>query len=106
MRPDRTELDPRAFGLAAGTVTAALCALCALYVAVTPGTMPAAFGSPMHAGMAGGTHLMMWGGFVAGLLLMSVVVGLAFAATAALYNRFLHGFQAVGRTDVPMQRRA
>lgn len=106
MRPDRTELDPRAFGLAAGGVAAALCVLCALYVAVTPGTMPAAFGYPMHVGMTGGAHTMTWGGFIGGLLLMSILVGLAFAATAALYNRLLHGFGAVSRTDVPVHRTA
>ena len=48
MRPDRMELDARAFGLAAGSVAAALFTLCALAVAIAPVPTTAFVGSLIH----------------------------------------------------------
>lgn len=98
-------LDPRALGLAGATVAGLVVLLCALTMMVIPADSTFG-GMAMHRGMArmGGTsgmtamsdtsgmgHAMGWGGFLVWLLVWIVGTGLAFAALAALYNRFLGG---------------
>lgn len=98
-------LDPRALGLAGATVAGVVVLLCALIVMLTPadGTFG---GMTMHRGMAGMGgmsgmtgmsdtsgmgHAIGWGGVLLWLAVWIVATGLAFAAVAALYNRFLDG---------------
>lgn len=96
-------LDPRALGLAGATVAGFVVLLCALTVMLIPGNSTFG-GMAMHRGMAGMGgmsgmtgmsdtsgmgHAMGWGGFLLWLVVWIVGTGLAFAAVAALYNRFL-----------------
>lgn len=101
-------LDPRALGLAGSTVAGLVILFCALVVAVTPAGSTFG-GMAMHRGMSGMGGMggmggaagmgssMAWGGFLLWLVLWVVGTGLALAALAALYNRFLGSSAAGGR---------
>ena len=98
-------LDPRALGLAGSTVAGVVILLCALVVAVTPAGSTFG-GMAMHSGMSGMSgmsgsagmgHSMAWGGFLVWIVVWIVGTGLALAALAALYNRFLGNAAAGGR---------
>lgn len=99
------KLDPRALGLAGSTVAGLVILLCALVVTVTPAGSTFG-GMAMHRGMGGmsgmggaaGTgYSMPWGGFLLWLVVWVVGTGVALAALAALYNRFLGSAAAGGR---------
>ena len=80
-------LDPRAFGLSAGLVAAALFILCALGVWLAPAATTAMFGILIHADLGGIARTLTPGSFVAGLICWTVGTGITFAAMAGLYNR-------------------
>lgn len=80
-------LDPRALGLSAGLVAAALFILCALGVWLAPAATTAMFGVLIHADLSGIARALTLGSFVAGLFCWTVGAGITFAATASLYNR-------------------
>ena len=90
MRSDHLTLDSGAFGVAAGTVTAALFTLCALAVAAAPEATAAAFSYMLHLDLTGIARPITWGGFAGGLICMSLGVAITFWAVAALYNRLSH----------------
>ena len=104
MRPERMELDSRAFGLAAGSLAAALFALCALAVAVAPEWTTAFAGSLIHLDVSGMARTITWGNFFGGLLCWTLGTGLIFAGVAGLYNRFLGRLPANVPADMPVHR--
>ena len=106
MRSDRIELNPRAFGYATGIVAAVLFTLCASAVAIAPRATSAAFSTMLHLDFTGLVRPVTWGGYLAGLLCISIVTGLAFAAGAALYNRFVRGLAAPARDELIGHRTA
>ena len=100
MRTERTELDPWALGLSAAIVTAVLFTLCALAVAIAPGFTSAAFGYMLHLDFTGISRSVTWGGYFGGVMCLSAMVGLAFAAAGALYNRLLRADTTSARADI------
>lgn len=106
MQADRMKLRPSAFGLATGIVTAALYALCALAVALSPGATAAAFSYLMHVDLTGLVLPLTLGAYVGGAIGMSLGIGLVFGVAAALYNRIIGGFAPVARPDAAAHRPA
>lgn len=88
MRHECRTLDARAFGLAAGTVAAALTTLCAIAIVLVPGATTAAASTLLHLDMTEMTRTMSWGVYFGGLFGWGIGAGLVFAAAAGLYNRF------------------
>lgn len=99
MRTDRMSLDPRAFGLAAGAMAAALFTVCALIVAVVPGAAVGFFGYILHLDLTGLARPVTVANFVGGLFAWTIGVGIVFGLGGAFYNRFLPVRQAVTRVD-------
>lgn len=99
-------LDSRAFGLAAGTVAAALFALCALAVAMAPAWTTALASSLIHLDLSGMARTITWGSFLSGLVCWTVGTGLVFASVGGLYNRFSDGLPAVARAESTTRRLA
>ena len=83
-------LDPRAFGLSAGLVAAALFTLCALGVWLVPQATTAMFGILVHADLSGIARTLTPGSFVAGLVCWTVGTAITCGAVASLYNRLTH----------------
>ena len=93
-------LDSRAFGLAAGTVAAALFTLCALAVALAPTATTALATTLIHLDLSGMTRTLTWGSFFGGLVCWTLGVGLVFAALGGLYSRFVGGFAPAAQRGV------
>ena len=106
MRPDRMELDARAFGLAASSVAAALFTMCALAVAIAPVPTTAFVGSLIHLDLSGVARTITWAMYLSGLICWSVGAGLVFAAVGTLYNRFTRWRPEAVRADVAAGRLA
>jgi hypothetical protein len=106
IRSYRTELDSRAFGMAAGVVAGIVFTLCAFAVAIAPASTTAALSYMLHIDLTGLSRPLSWGGYFSGLLCVSFGVGLAFAAAGALYNRFVRRLPEVFRRDVSVGRAA
>jgi hypothetical protein len=100
------ELDSRAFGMAAGAVAAVVFTLCALAVAIAPGSTTAALSYILHIDLTGLSRPLSWGSYFAGLISIGIGVGLAFAAAGALYDRFVRGLPGAPRNDVIVGRPA
>lgn len=81
-------IDPRALGLAAGTVAAGLFVVCAAAVAVAPDWTTALAGRLVHLDLSGLARTLSWSSFFSGLICWTLGTGLVFAALGALYNRF------------------
>ena len=88
MRAAPTALDPFAFGLAAGSVAAALFVLCALSVALAPDLATAVVSYMLHLDLTGLARPLTWGSFFGGLFCWALGMGVVVAAGAVLYNRF------------------
>ena len=99
MRTDRISLDPRAFGLAAGAMAAALFTICALIVAVVPGAAVGFFGYILHLDLTGLARPVTVGNFVGGLFAWTIGVGIVFGLGGVFYNRLVPGRPAVTRVD-------
>ena len=84
-------LDTRAFGIAAGIVAAAVSAVCALVVAIAPGSATALFGNVIHMDLTGLARPVTWANFVGGLVFWGLGTGLVFAVGSRLYNRMVRG---------------
>lgn len=82
-------IDPRSFGFAAGLTAAVIFVLCAIAVAIAPGSTTAFAGFLLHIDLSGMSRSIGWGSFVGGLVAWSVGTGLTFGLTAWLYNRFI-----------------
>src|SRR5262245_24213353 len=82
-------LNARAFGAAAGIVSAALFVICALAVAVAPESTTAFAGYLIHADLSTFTRTLTIGSFLGGLVVWTLGTAVTFGMTAALYNRLI-----------------
>lgn len=98
------KLNPRAFGLAAGTLAALLFTLCALAVAVAPSWTTSAASAAIHLDLSGMARGISWAMYFNGLLFWSIGVGLLFAAAGGLYNRYLGRAASRARAELPEPR--
>lgn len=87
-------IEPRAFGFAAGLTAALLFTLCAVAVALSPGSTTALAGFLVHADLSGLTRSLTLTSFIGGLALWAVGIGLTFALAGWLYNRLTSWFDA------------
>ncbi len=85
------KLNIAAFAGATAIVTAVLFTLCALFIALAPGTAYAFFSYLFHADLTGITYPMTWGVFLGGLVIWVLGMALVAAAGAWLYNRLIRG---------------
>jgi hypothetical protein len=88
MRSDRTSLDVRAFGLAAGTIASVISAVCAVALLIAPDATRALAGYLIHSDLSGLAVSVTWGSVLTGVIGWGLIAGLAFSAVAGLYNRF------------------
>ena len=92
-------LDPKPFGIAAGVVAAATYVLCALLVAVAPGTTQATLSYVLHVDLTGLARPISLASFTVGLVVFGAFIGLCTFFTARLYNVLgARENVAVGRT--------
>jgi len=82
-------LDARAYGLAAGATAALLFILCAVAVAIAPGSTTAFAGYLIHTDLSGLSRSLTFGSFVGGLICWTVGTALTFWLAAAIYNRLI-----------------
>lgn len=97
MRSDCSTLSARAFGFAAGTVAAAISAVCAIALAIAPGATRTLVGYLIHSDLSGLDPTVTWGSFITGVVGWGLIAGLAFSAAAWLYNRFASAARAERR---------
>ena len=95
MRSNCSTLNARAFGLASGTASAAVSAICALALKIAPDGVLALLGYLIHADVSGLTPAVSWTSFFASVTGWGVFAGLTFSAVAVLYNQLSSA--AVGR---------
>ena len=81
-------IDARAFGLAAGVMSAGLFVLCAAAVALAPEWTTRVASTLVHVDLSGLARTLTWSSFLAGLVCWTLGTALVFAAVGALYNRF------------------
>ena len=84
-------LNTRAFAFAAGLTAAALFVLCAVAVALAPGSTTAFAGFLIHADLSGIARTLTFASFLGGLCIWTVGTGIVFALVAWIYNRMLAG---------------
>lgn len=84
------KLDIKAVAIAEALVVAAVFVLCAFVIAVVPEQTAAATRYLFHIDLSSLARPVSWGGFISGLIVSSVAMGLAGAVWASLYNRFAH----------------
>jgi len=82
-------LDTRAFAIAAGATAAVLFTLCALAVAIAPGSTTAFFGYLVHLDLSALPRTLTFASFIGGLICWTVGTALAFGLAAAIYNRVI-----------------
>ena len=81
------KLQPRAFGLAAGAAAVVLFVMCAVVVAIAPGSTTAFASYLIHMDLSGMTRTLTLGSFVGGLMSWFVGTTLTFWFVASVYNR-------------------
>lgn len=80
------KLDTRAFAIAAGTTAAVLFIICALAVAIAPGSTTAFAGYLVHVDLSSLTRTLTLGSFVGGLICWTLGTALTFWLAATIYN--------------------
>lgn len=93
-------LDTRAFGIAAGAVSALTYVVCAALVAVAPGATQSAFSYVLHVDVTQLSRSISVVSFAVGLAVFSVLVGLCASLTALAYNAL------IARADVRLPHAA
>ena len=88
MKSHCSTLDARAFGVAAGSVAGTISGVCALALVVAPELTRTLIGYLVHTDLSNYTSAVSWGSFLVGVVGWGLIAGFAFAAAAALYNRF------------------
>ena len=88
-------LEPKAFGLAAGSIAVVLFAICAVAVTLAPAATTAIGGFLLHADLSGFVRSVTFANFIGGLLGWGIGTALVFASVAAVYNQ-LSGARAGG----------
>ena len=84
------KLDIKAVAIAEGLVVAAAFVLCALVIALVPEQTAAATRYLFHIDLSSLATRISLGGFLSGLIVSSVAMGLAGGVWASIYNRFAH----------------
>ena len=87
-------IDERVFGIAAGLTAAVLFTICAVAVAIAPGSTTSLAGFLVHMDLSGMTRSLTLTSFVGGLVIWTVGTGVAFGFAGWLYNRFSKGSAA------------
>ena len=82
------KLEPKALALSSAATFAILWVICSLLVVLLPGTMMNMSGHMMHAEMSQMSWSMNFTGFVAGLVIWSLLAGVTGWLVAVLYNQF------------------
>lgn len=100
MRSDCSTLDSRAFALAAGTVAAAISAICAAALAIAPGATRTLGGYLIHSDLSSVPPTVTWGSFVVSVVGWGLIAGITFFAAAGLYNRVSGTARTAGR-EIP-----
>ncbi len=80
------KLNIRAFALAVGAAVAAVFSICAFFVAIAPEATAEFIGYLLHIDLTGLSRPISWGSYVAGVLGLSIWMGLWAGVVAALYN--------------------
>jgi hypothetical protein len=89
MKPDNcATLNVRAFGVAAGTVAAALSAICGLALMIWPASTMGLISNLFHSDLSGVRITVTWTTLVTGAVGWALLTGLVFSTAARLYNRF------------------
>ena len=81
------KLNPGAIFWAAGIVSAASYAVCAVFVAIAPGATAQAFSWVMHIDLTGLARHISWLSFFGGMVCFSLVIAVLASAAAWAYNR-------------------
>lgn len=81
-------LNAAALALAAGITTALIYAVCAVIVAIAPGSTTAVISYLLHLDLTALARPLTWGSFATGIVCVSLAVAFAVALLGALYNRF------------------
>lgn len=89
MPSESSSLNVRAFGLAAGIVAATLSAICGVALLLAPDSTWTLAGYLLHADLSMVAPVVSWGGLVVSVLGWGLIASGAFAAAAALYNRYV-----------------
>ena len=79
-------VEAKAVGIASAIIAGATFVLCALAVAVAPGSTSGLLGWVLHIDLSSMARQVTWGNFIGGLVLFSAFVGLCVGLTAKLYN--------------------
>ena len=79
-------LDAKAFGMAGGAAAAVLFVVCAVAVAIAPGSTTAFAGYLIHADLSGLARTLTWGSFMGGLLAWTLGASVTFWLGAVIYN--------------------
>ena len=82
-------LDARAFAIAGGVTAALLFTICALAVAISPGSTTAMFGYLVHMDLSALPRTLTFGSFVGGLICWTLGTALTFGLVATIYNRLI-----------------
>lgn len=81
------KLDIKAVAIAEALVVAAVFVICALVVAMVPEQTAVATKYWFHIDLSSLARPISWGGFLSGLIVSTVALGLAGAVWAWIYNR-------------------
>lgn len=79
-------INAKALGFATALGTALAFTVCTLIVAIAPGATTAFLSYALHIDLTGLTRPLSWGGFIAGLLLLTIYFGVLVALIAGIYN--------------------
>ena len=83
-------INAKALGFATALGVAIAFTVCALIVAIAPGATTAFLSYALHIDLPGLTRPLSWGGFIAGLVLLTIYFGVLVAAIAGIYNWGTH----------------
>ena len=98
--------DTRALAIAAGTITAAVYTICALFVAINPGATSAFFGYLFHVDLSGIARPLTWLSYFAGVIGLSLFVGFVVGLVGWLYNALEQGKLVRAGSVRPFEQRA
>lgn len=79
-------INAKALGFATALGVALAFTVCTLIVAIAPGATTAFLSYALHIDLTSLTRPLSWGGFIAGLLLLTIYFGVLVAVIAGIYN--------------------
>lgn len=84
-------LNATSLGLAGAATAAIVFSICSLFVALVPRGTSQVFSYVLHLDLTGLARAITWGSYCAGVVTISVGVGLMLWLVARLYNQFARG---------------